>query len=400
VKAEGIARKLGDPERIAFVQCNTVETELALGRPEQARERMRDGLANLAKMGTPSFDRRTDCGAAQARLLWAEGRLPEAIEAGIRVAAMFETENKTTDISYQTIATMLEVMLGEEGRRHEALEWNQRSATALEKMGAAGTLQMVGRHHNRANILAHLGELREAFRIEQDLVERVVRQQGDDTVEAPFLARLGFFTVRVAESVDGIPLIDRALATARSNNNHMDQIGALMNRAQANVHLGRLDAVLPDIETVERLARANPGENREWMRQARFIRAQVMLARSQPGPALDEMERILTETGYPTRRVANRLSAMVALKSQAELALGRNDAALASARDAVTIAEAASLKPERSADVGAALMALASAQRAAGDANGARASASRAAVSLANGLGPDHSETRVARQFQ
>src|SRR5262249_28552600 len=46
VKAERIARELGDPDRIAFVQCNTVETELAAHRPEQAAERMRDGLEN------------------------------------------------------------------------------------------------------------------------------------------------------------------------------------------------------------------------------------------------------------------------------------------------------------------------------------------------------------------
>jgi eukaryotic-like serine/threonine-protein kinase len=400
VKAEGIARKLGDPERIAFVQCNTVETELALGRPEAARERMRDGLENLAKMGTPSFDRRTDCGTAQARLLWAEGRLPEAIEAGTRVAAMFEAENKTTDISYQTIATMLEVMLGEQGRRHEALEWNERSAAALERMGAQGTLQMVSRHHNRANHLAHLGELREALNIERGVVGSIEHQQKDDVVKSPFLNRLGFYMARVEESAEGIPLIDRALATAVSNDNHMDQIGGLMNRAQANVHLGRLDPVLPDIEAAEQLARANPDENREWMRQMRFIRAQVMFARSEPGPALEELDRVLAEIDYPTRRVANRLAAMVTLKSRAELALGRNAAALASAQDALRIAEVASLKPERSADVGGALMALASAQRAAGDASGARASAGRAVTALTNGLGPNHSETRAARDFQ
>jgi len=400
VKAEGIARKLGDPERIAFVQCNTVETELALGRPEAARERMRDGLENLAKMDSPSFDRRTDCGAAQARLLWAEGRLPEAIEAGTRVAAMYETENKTTDLSYQTIASMLEVMLGEEGRRHEALEWNKRSAEALERMGAQGTLQMVSRHHNRANHLAHLGELREALAVQRDVVARIEHQQKDDALKSPFLARLGFFVARVEESAEGMPMIDRALATAVAHDNRMDQIGALLNRAQANVHLGRLDAVLPDLESIERLALDNPGENRQWMRQVRFIRAQVLFARGQPGAALDEMNGVLADTGYPARRVANRLAAMVTLKSQAELAIGRNAAALASARDAVAIAEPASSSPERSADVGAALMALASAQRAAGDVAGARASARRAAVALTHGLGPDHSETRTALQFQ
>ena len=53
VKAEGIARRLGDPDLIAHVQCNTVETEVALGRPVEAAERLRDGLANLARVSAP-----------------------------------------------------------------------------------------------------------------------------------------------------------------------------------------------------------------------------------------------------------------------------------------------------------------------------------------------------------
>ncbi len=36
-----------------------------------------------------------------------------------------------------------------------------------------------------------------------------------------------------------------------AQDNHLDQIGALMNRAQSNLFLGRLDAVLPDIEAAE-----------------------------------------------------------------------------------------------------------------------------------------------------
>src|SRR5262249_20056881 len=53
VKAEQIARRLGDPDLIAFVQCNTVETELTAGRPLQAAARMRDGNENLAKVANP-----------------------------------------------------------------------------------------------------------------------------------------------------------------------------------------------------------------------------------------------------------------------------------------------------------------------------------------------------------
>jgi hypothetical protein len=98
--------------------------------------------------------------------------------------------------------------------------------------------------------------------------------------------------------------------------------------------------------------------------------------------------------------VANRLDTMLTLKARAELALGRTVAALATAREALTIAEADVPQPGSGANVGAALMAVAEAQRAAGDADGARTSARRATTALAHGLGPDHSETRAASQFQ
>jgi hypothetical protein len=84
------------------------------------------------------------------------------------------------------------------------------------------------------------------------------------------------------------------------------------------------------------------------------------------------------------------------LKARAELALSRNAEALATAREAHAVAQANAPYPERSANVGAALMAIAEAQRASGELEGARATANSAAEALVVGLGPAHSETRAA----
>ena len=91
---------------------------------------------------------------------------------------------------------------------------------------------------------------------------------------------------------------------------------------------------------------------------------------------------------------------MLILRARAELTLGRNDAALGTARDALAIAEANAPQPERSATVGAALMVIAEVQRVSGDEEGARTSAKRAAAALSAGLGPDHSEARAALLFR
>jgi tetratricopeptide (TPR) repeat protein len=401
VKAERLARQVGDPDLIARVQCNTVETELALGRPRDARERMSDGLANLAKVSDPSYDRKTECGLAQARLLWSEGNLPEAIDAATKVAGIIEAAHKTDeDLAYQSVTSMLEVMLGQEGRRREAREWNARAIAALERSGREATMSMSNARHNQATHFYNGGEVRAAFEQERALVAQLVAQQGIDSVPAPFGNRLGVYQTRIEGTDAAFAWFDRAVNTAQSLNNRLDQIGAYLGRAQGHVFLGRFDGVEQDLAAAERLAQDNPGENRDYMRAARFIRAQMQMARGEHEAVVKELNAILAEVEYPQRRVASRLAPMLILKARAELALGRKEAALATARDALSIAEAIATNPGQSADVGGALMAMAESQRAAGDIEGARASAQRAAISLAGGLGPHHPETLAAQQFR
>jgi hypothetical protein len=356
---------------------------------------MRDGLANLSKMPDPIPDREMECGAAHARLLWAEGRLPEAIQEATRIAEMHEELGETGELSFRTIVTMLDVMLSLEGRRNEARQWNARYFQVLEQFGDASGVAIINARHHQAGHLNDAGESRAALEIERTVVENVPA----DAVRPAFASRLGFLQVRVDETEAGLQWLDRAIALAARLENHSAQIGALLNRARANVLLGRLDRVPDDIAAAERLARDNPGENVVPMRDARFIRAEWLLASGDAAGAIREIEINFKEIGYPQRRVANKLALMVLLKARAEVALEQSAAALATAKDALAIAEANAPKPEQSATVGAALMVIAQASRASGDEKTARASAQRAASALSAGLGPNHSETRAATAF-
>jgi eukaryotic-like serine/threonine-protein kinase len=400
LKAEKLAREIADPERIAYVQCNTVETELAAGRLQQARERMRDGLANLARLPSRPPQRETECGTAHARLLWAEGRLPEAIDEATRIAGLFEEHNQTDDLGYRTIVTMLDVMLSLEGRRNEARMWNARYFQTLERFGDASGVAIINARHHQAGHLHDAGESRAALEIQRQAVEGVATQQGADSVRPAFASRLGFLQVRVDETDAGFEWLDRAVATAARLENHGAHIGALLSRARANVLLGHLDRVPGDIAAAEQLARDNPGENLVPMRDARLIRAEWLLARGDAAAAIREIDINFKEIGYPQKRVANQLALMVLLKARAQLALGQPAAALSTARDALAIAETNAPKPEQSATVGAALMVIAHASRALGDEQTALASAQRASAALSNGLGADHSETRAAAAFR
>jgi len=398
VKAEHLARRLGDPDLVAFVQCNTVETELTAGRPQQAAERMRDGLENLAKVANPSSQRLRECGLAEARLRWAEGNVAGGIAAATRVANGMEARGETRELGYVTATSTLELMLGDAGRHREALDWNRRASAANERAGRGDTMSQHVARHNEATHRYELGAPRAALEIQRSLVQRIAAQQGDAGVPATLVRRLGLYEVRVEETAAGLELLDRGVAmSGRSTRSH---VGALLDRAAANLWLGRLDPALQDLTAVERLLAANPTDVHAYVRAARLLRAQWHFARGEPTASLSEIDGLLQDVGYPGARIGNGLESILTLKTRAELALGRTAAALETAESAVAIAEARSLEPQGSSSVGAALMALAETRRMLGDSANASAAAQRAAQALAAALGPDHSETRAALGFR
>jgi eukaryotic-like serine/threonine-protein kinase len=399
VKAAAIADKLGDPEQIAFVQCNTVETELAIGQLEQAAQRMRIGLENLKRMRHPPLERETDCGTAQARLLWSQGRLEEAIGTAAGVATALETRRQTEDLAYMTVTSMLQVMLSQAGRLNEAMEWNRRNEAAQVKAGRGGTMSMSLNQANRALQLYDGGDVRAAWELQRAIVERIVAQQGVSSVRATLAQRFGLSQVRIEETDAGLTWIDRGISMAAAKNNRPAQLGALLSRAQARLMLGRLDEASEDLDAAERLAQMNPAEHRSALRTSRLLRAQWRMARGDTAAALDDLDRLLAETDYTRNKAAPDLARSMLLKAQAHLALGAPAPALTAAQEAVAAAQAMAIDPGRSADLGAALMVLAHAQRAGGNVEAARASAQRAAAVLASSLGPRHSQTVAAANF-
>ena len=398
-KATAIADKLGDPDQIAYVQCNTVETELAAGRPEQADKRMRVALASLDRLREPSLDRQSECGTAHARLLWSQGRLDEAISTATRLARAFETRKQTEDLGYLTITSMLQVMLSQAGRLSEAIEWNRRNDAAQERAGRGGTISMSLNQANRANQLYDAGNVKAAWDLQRAIVDRIVAQQGVSSVRAGVAHRLGLSQIHIEETDAGMAWIDRAVSMAVAKNNRTAHIGALLSRAQSQLMLGRLDEMASDLDAAERLAQPGAGEHRHALRTAHLLRAQWRLAKGDASMALEEIDRLLTEIDYTRNKSAPQLARALTLKARAHLALGASAPALSEARDALAAAQAIAIDPQQSADVGAALMVLAQAQRATGDASAARASAQRAAAILGASLGPRHSQTVAAANF-
>jgi serine/threonine-protein kinase len=399
VKAEQLALKLGDAETSVRVQCDLVPNELALGEPTRAAELMRDGLAGLAKLSAPPEALRIECGLAQARFLWSQADLDGAIVAAESVGRVLEAGQHTANPNYTTVATMLELMLGEEGRYRVALDWSHRLVVALQDSGDTGSLQMMAALHNEAGILADSGDVLGALQVERKLVTDVSAQQGPQSLPPAVMNKLGFYEVRVEETGAGLAWLDRAIAAARSQRNRHSEIGALLSRGTAHAALGHPAQASADLTAAERLAASDPKENQSALRGIRLQQAQVLVTGNAPAAALQLLDPLLVELGYPQRRTAARLAAALTLRARALLALQRTPDALSTAREALAVAESQAGSPDRSADVGAALMALAHAQLAASDVKDARSSAQRAAQALSASLGPNHSETRAAAEL-
>jgi eukaryotic-like serine/threonine-protein kinase len=399
LRAERVARKLGDPAEIASVQCNTVETELNRGHPQKAVQRLRDGLAQLAKLPKPTLGGRIECGTAQARLLWSQNKLDDGAAVAKDVALLMEENDMQADVRYNSAVSMLEIMLADSGHTGEALSWNRRATAALRRSGRGGTMSMNANRHNEASYLSSLGDVRSAYATEKDVLNEIVAQEGIDSVPSSVSQRLGFLQVRIEETAAGLVWIDRAVASAVAQNHRPAQIGAILSRARALLVLGRFEPVPPQVQEAERLAREDPEANAMALLSIRQIRAQLQLEQHHPEVAVAEIEPLLTELGYPQKRTSDRLAPALTARARAELMMGRPAKALATARESLAVADSIAWKPDQSAESGAALQVMAECQRAMGDVPGARASATRAATVLANSLGPNHSETRAAAAF-
>lgn len=399
VKADKLAHELGDPDRIAFVQCNTVETELAAGRHEQAAARMQDGLENLRRVREPSFDREVDCNMAQARLLWSQNRMEAAIDTAARLAAEIEAR-QPGDLGYATVVSMLEVMLSQEGRLREAIAWNERLQRAHQRAGRDGTMSMSITQARHAFHVYQAGNVSEAFQRQKAMVDRLVEQQGVESVRAATAYQIGLAQVRLQQTDAGLVWLDRAVSAAAEHSNQRVHLDALLSRASAQLLLGHHSEALADIEQAERLALKNQSDYRAALRAARLLHAQWRMADGSTRAALAEIDRWLTDIGYPNRRLASGLATALRVKAQAHLQLGETAAALTSAGASVAAAEAIAIDAARSADVGDALVVLAEAQLASGDVAGARGTARKAASALTASLGARHSQTVAAAHLQ
>lgn len=400
VRAEGIARAIGDPELNATVQCNTVETELSLGRPDRARARMREAEQALAKLTHPvPAALQRDCLHERAYLAKLDGDYDSAIAATKQALLTYEHDGAAKGTDYPQDLSFLSSLYDESGNTRDAFAWNVKSEQATIAAGRDGTLSRIIILQNRAMTLLRAGQIRQAQAVQTDVLHRLTSQAEDPDMSPPSQIDQGRILTRLGSNDEALQVLESGLeGVARA---HLDSwvSTAHLTLASVELALGHREEASRHLDAAETYLREKEPRNQRWWSVLRQNRARLAAASGRTEEARSQMNLLLQDLGYPSGDRSPYLGPAVLTAASLELSSGANEHAEALARDAVRLAEQVQIDTDQSADLGEALLILARARLARHDPEAARAPLEQAIRCLTNGLGPDHPSTRLAKQI-
>ncbi len=72
----------------------------------------------MATLPDPGLGLRIECGTAEARLSWARDELDAGVAQATKVARLMEANDLQADVKYNSVVSMLEIMLSDSGVRN------------------------------------------------------------------------------------------------------------------------------------------------------------------------------------------------------------------------------------------------------------------------------------------
>ena len=397
--AERIARETGDLELLAAVQCNTVETEIAAGRLEQAAERLREGEEALARVRRPRLNDAVDCVHAEGTLADATGDGPRATELVRRAIAMVESEGEagTRGMEYATLLSHAAYLSSGQGDVAASFEYTLKNVKVLEQLGRGDTESAVGARSNIASALKNFGEIRAALAQEGGLIKRLQSADPNAVIFPAITGTYGELLARMGDASVGVTWLDRAVRDSVSNGRTNIEFLCRVKRARVLIQLNRLPEAAADLDEVELHSRGRETLFRDALQAAAIARAEYLLARGLSAQAQAAIAPLVAAIPRPLRGDRDLLAGRTLLTaSRIALAADRPDDADHLADEAAEVGRLRARRPGSSADVGEAYLAKAEALRRKG-ALAASWEAARAALGpLTNGFGPAHPTTQVA----
>jgi len=162
---------------------------------------------------------------------------------------------------------------------------------------------------------------------------------------------------------------------------------------------GRFDEAKALLDSVHTAWSANATGNRDRLADLYRTQAELQWLQGNIAEARSSIDKSLAEFGYPQAAPAPFLSAALTAAAQIYAKGGQLSEAESFAAAALKLSESIARDPRQSADVGEALLVLASLKRSRGDEATAADYARRSVESLSNSLGQQHRLTRAAVAF-
>ncbi len=395
-RAATIAQASGDPQLIATVACETVDTEVRHGRIDQAKEQLRIGQAAIARVLRPTPGSVASCLRAEADVARAEGDLDRAADLVTDALSRSEHTGRTRGNQYRSLLSYLSILHWERDDLAASYGVLKKEQRLDQEMGRSGSVDHLGGRREEAFILMAWGEYREAREIMDALVPQWRNINEDATPPHWFDATRGHLMLRFGDLAGAHKVLASVAERVSKLGNVSAVVSADFGLAQVLVETGEFAAAERLLGSVESTLPPAPGRYKRLTPAT--LRARLRLAQGLTAEAARLIDVEFARIGHPGAKDSIALAAALRVAARIHLAAGDAQRALQAAQAAAGVAERVARDPRRSADFGEALLLLADAQRLAGNGEAAT-TAQRAVLSLTNGLGENHALTREAQKM-
>ena len=386
-RAESIARDLQDNELIAAVQCAAVGAELDSNNYSEADRRVKLAREAMQRLGHTPVSTRVDCLRAEADIAHMNRDRDGAIANLIKARDLLERSDETRGLQYNAVLTDLGGIYYNTARYKEALDLNVLTSEALDRNGRGGTLAKAILTVNRSSLLYRLGEIESARKVATEAMQRIRSLQGARPIPIAFGVSYGTTLQRLGQWDEALTVLNEASAQAKQLQSQLLRANAHHQLARALLGSKQLDAVEEKLADAEKIWMVNETANRDRLGDLLRTRAELAMARGDYAAARQFIEASLGKLSYaPGQDLSPGASAAFTAASKIYLQLGEVDKSIASAKQALELAERVARDPSGSADIGDALLALGAAQQVSKD-PAAPATLARANETLRKALG-------------
>ena len=396
-RAEQLARQISYTEGLIGVLCDEVDTELDDDHRDKAQLLLAEARGLLEGLRRPPAMLRANIEEEAGNIAAADDHNEEAVAHAQRALEIMRAGGAANTPTYAAVLSRLSVYHDALGHAEEAHRYTELAGAAWETVVGSGSIESLTNLNNESVDLLNFGEVKAALAVSAEVLRRLQARGAGTAVQVPFRTNYGSRLASMGRYQEAIPFLDQAIAAGGLSHNQFWQQRAQYFRACALVHAGRHSEAKAALDEIESAYRTDAVKNAASLDSLAVCRSEWLLGGGDAAGARAAIEGLLKSVGYPAHKSLPVLRS--ALPAAALIGLAAHDlaAAQAYASAATEYATRQARDPNRSADVGRALLLLARSQHAAANDAAAVQSLQRALPALSGGLGQEHSEVADAR---